>query len=96
MSTATRRIRHAALAVLLFGAAAGITLAQTNKVFRCTGANGKVTLSDRRCPDEDPAAQASAKAEAKPAAGPASKAEGQAAPEPRATTGSTPKPSRPA
>lgn len=35
----------------------GVASAASNKVYRCTGANGKVTLSDRRCPDDDAASQ---------------------------------------
>jgi hypothetical protein len=31
----------------------GSAIAASNTVYRCTGVNGKVTLSDRRCPDED-------------------------------------------
>lgn len=52
---AKRSVRSAVLGALLLGLAAGPALAQANKVFRCTGANGKVTLSDRRCPEDDPA-----------------------------------------
>lgn len=62
-----RPIRSAVLIALLLGLSAGPALAQANKVFRCTGANGKVTLSDRRCPDDDAAAKADA---AKPDASP--------------------------
>lgn len=67
MPHAIRSIRLAVLSALLLGLSAGTALAQANKVFRCTGANGKVTLSDRRCPDDDPAAKADA---AKPDASP--------------------------
>lgn len=59
---------------LLYGAATGATFAQTNKVFRCTGANGKVTLSDKRCPDEE----AAAKADARPAEAAASSPQARA------------------
>jgi len=55
VSDATRSVRSAVLAALLLALGAGPVLAQANKVFRCTGANGKVTLSDRRCPEDDPA-----------------------------------------
>lgn len=60
MSNATRSVRSAVLAALLLGLGAGTALAQANKVFRCTGANGKVTLSDRRCPEDDPATKTDA------------------------------------
>lgn len=64
---ANRSIRTAVLTALLLGVGAGPALAQANKVFRCTGANGKVTLSDRRCPEDDPAAKTEAgKADASP------------------------------
>jgi hypothetical protein len=64
---ATRSIRSAVLTALLLGLGAGPALAQANKVFRCTGANGKVTLSDRRCPEDDPAAKPDAgKSDASP------------------------------
>jgi Domain of unknown function (DUF4124) len=51
-------------AALWIGLSATDAEATSNKVYRCTGANGKVTLSDRRCPEDDTAAR--------PAAGPAS------------------------
>ncbi len=34
-------------------AAAGSAWAASKTVYRCTGANGQVTLSDRRCPEDD-------------------------------------------
>ena len=61
MNAHARTLRRAAVVALLYGAAAGATFAQTNKVFRCTGANGKVTLSDRRCPEDDAAGKADTK-----------------------------------
>lgn len=53
-------------AALWIGLCATDVNATSNKVYRCTAANGKVTLSDRRCPEDDAAA--------KPAAGQASAA----------------------
>ena len=42
------------LATLCLGtAAAGGAWAASKTVYRCTGANGQVTLSDRRCPEDD-------------------------------------------
>lgn len=49
----------AAIAWSLLGGSAS---AASSTVYRCTGANGKVTLSDRRCP-EDTAQAKSQKAE---------------------------------
>lgn len=64
--------RPALIAALLL-ALTGHTWAANNKVFRCTGANGKVTLSDRRCPEDDVERNSKADAgTAKPAAAPAS------------------------
>jgi Domain of unknown function (DUF4124) len=37
-------------------------------VYRCTGANGKVTLSDRRCPEDDAQAKSQKADPAKPGA----------------------------
>jgi hypothetical protein len=48
------------LAALLLGLACVAASAASNQVYRCTGANGKVTLSDRRCPEDDPRAGAEA------------------------------------
>lgn len=48
------------LAALCLGtAASGSALAASKTVYRCTAANGQVTLSDRRCPDDDAPAKAS-------------------------------------
>ncbi len=48
------------LAALCLGTlATGSVLAATKTVYRCTAANGQVTLSDRRCPEDDAPAKAS-------------------------------------
>jgi hypothetical protein len=73
LNTTARKLRRAAAVALLFGVAAGATFAQTNKVFRCTGANGKVTLSDKRCP-EDEAAKSDAKSAEMAASSPQARA----------------------
>lgn len=72
-----RRHCHAWIAALVLGLCAAGASATSNKVYRCTGANGKVTLSDRRCPDDDAAKPDAA---ARPAAGPsaAASADGKA------------------
>jgi len=46
------------LATLCLGTAAGSAWAASKTVYRCTGANGQVTLSDRRCPEDDAQAKA--------------------------------------
>jgi Domain of unknown function (DUF4124) len=40
-------------AAIAWSLVCGPAVAAPSTVYRCTGANGKVTLSDRRCPDED-------------------------------------------
>ncbi len=58
IAIATRRPNL--LAALLLGFAWAAASAASNQVYRCTGANGKVTLSDRRCPEDEPQARAEA------------------------------------
>lgn len=73
LHTAIATRRPNLLAALLLGLACAAASAASNQVYRCTGANGKVTLSDRRCPEDDPQAKAeAAKAAASAASLPAS------------------------
>jgi hypothetical protein len=61
------------LAALLLSLGCVAASAASNQVYRCTGANGKVTLSDRRCAEDEPQARAeAAKAAASAASLPAS------------------------
>ena len=46
-------------ALCLGTVATGSVLAAAKTVYRCTAANGQVTLSDRRCPEDEPPAKAS-------------------------------------
>lgn len=52
--------RQTLITALLLGLGCATAPAASNQVYRCTGANGKVTLSDRRCPDDDAPAKADA------------------------------------
>jgi hypothetical protein len=75
--------RQALLAALLLGFGCASASAASNQVYRCTGANGKVTLSDRRCPEDEPQAKVNAEA-AKGAASGASPTASASKPEAKA------------
>lgn len=58
--------RWAVGAAIAWSLLSGSALAGTTTVHRCIGANGKVTLSDRRCPEDDAQAKPQKADPAKP------------------------------
>lgn len=53
MSFTLRLLHWPVGAAIAWSLVCGSAVAASSTVYRCTGANGKVTLSDRRCPDDD-------------------------------------------